>query len=230
MDAILMGTRELAGITSLDLSVRNGTVTCAEADLPEGVVHIEWEYGGKDIDRADPANFELRFKQDGPALEIVDWHDNGSSLLNKLNVKLDLRLQHGPGVNLLDFSHGNGTLSYTGSAHGDFSMGNGTLQLAGEPDGDIDVSLGNGKIRADWLLTGGNCDVSIGNGSANVELRGGSGVTMDGSVGIGSITAPSGIKVTRSHMLGANAVGSLGDGAARMDISIGNGSIRIEQV
>jgi len=230
LDRSFIGTREFEQVTALNLNIRNGSVTCEAADLPTGQVVVDWDYEGLGLTELSADDLELRLVKSRDRLSIEDWIDNKrTTFFGKLKVKLNLRVKHGPGVSVIDLNHGNGTYTYTGNAAGDLNLGNGTLNLSGEPAGKMLVNLGNGEICSDWLLCQGALDINLGNGSVDMKLRPGSGVSFDGSVGIGGIDAPPGVKVRRSHMLGAELSGSLGDGTVPVDISLGNGSIEISQ-
>ena len=221
------GQQEFDAVTGLDLSVRNGTVTCTEdAGLETGRVEVAWEYTGKSIDLVHNGSAELRFSDQGGNLKVEDWAEQRRHLGN-IDLKLQLTVRHGPGITAVDLNHGNGTYTYEGNAGGTLNLGNGTLNLKGEPGRSMAINLGNGELDADWLLLGDNCQVNLGNGNADLKLREGSGVTFDGTVGIGNVTAPPGVNVRRSHMLGAEFSGSIGDGSSLLDVSLGNGSVDI---
>jgi len=223
----LSGDAQYDGVQRLDLSVANGTVDCEEDDLPAGEVRLSWRYESKARRDIDEGDVELKAQLADGVLHIEDWRNKQAGKLGNINIHLELK--HGPGVEWLDASHGNGTFCYDGSAARCISLGNGTLALEGQPAGDAKVSVGNGTLEADWLVAQGQHQLSVGNGTIDLGLREGSSLAVDASTGIGGISAPAGINVRRTGLLGATAHGSINGTAAGIDLSVGNGSVDIHQ-
>jgi hypothetical protein len=221
------GDAQYASVSELDISVANGTAECIAGDLPEGSVELEWVYhdgkGGKPAEDG----YELRHDLRGGELVIKDWRDQSLRWLKDNTVKIDLTLKYGPGVVISDANVGNGTFCGEGEFGGDINVGNGSVNLDGELVSGADINVGNGSLEGELLIAGGNHNINVGNGSIELKLHQDSDVAVSATVAVGGIDAPPEIKVSRAHLVGSSAAGSIGSGAASLDVTIGNGSLEI---
>jgi len=222
------GKAAYSDVDELEVSVTNGTLTCRLAEMAPGEVAFEWTYHNGTGGKAHADNYELRHKLSGHRLVITDWRDAHKNWLGHNSARLDLTVRHGPDVTISEANLGNGDLVADGVITGGLNVGNGTMQLSGELAPDADLNVGNGDIKADLLVRAGDHTVNVGNGSIALKFRPQTSLALSASVAVGAINAPPEIAVTRSHLVGASANGSLGDGAAALSLNIGNGNIELK--
>jgi hypothetical protein len=108
----------------------------------------------------------------------------------------------------------------------DLEVGNGNVMLSGLV-GSAWVALGNGNLSASMFLpVGGEIVFSVGNGSAVLSIQPQVSAQLKAQVGNGTIVI-SGLTVT-DPASGANLFrGTLGSGEGLIDITVGNGNIRV---
>jgi|HubBroStandDraft_5_1064220.scaffolds.fasta_scaffold02643_3 hypothetical protein len=95
--------------------------------------------------------------------------------------------------------------------------------VASTATGTIDVRLGR-------LATKRLIDLKSTTGTIDVHIASDSGANVSASSAIGSISSefPS-VETTRNNLVGANAAGRIGNGAATVRLSVGTGSISIDR-
>ena len=220
----LTGTHDLtAAVNALDLSIDNGTVDIKAAG-PDAKPQAVWEITANGGPNAAPADTLQLYIDQQPSgkLKIYDKY-TGSKLASNPQIHLTLTL---PATVPVDASLGNGKLNIDSNAKLSASLGNGTLTLAGSYPAS-DVSVGNGTLKGDVLLSAGKHDLSVGNGTIDLGLRSGSDLVYSADSGMGTITL-GGLPGKVEHALVTqSASGKLGSGAGKLDISIGHGSVKL---
>lgn len=224
------GQADYSDVKELEISVANGTLACQSDDMAAGEVAFEWTYHNGSGGPPPAHNYELRHKLQGRRLVIEDWRDPLKGWLGNNNATLDLTVRHGPGVVISEANLGNGDLVADGAISGALNVGNGTLKLTGELSSDAELNVGNGDVEAEVLVWAGEHSVNVGNGTIALKLRPQSSLAFNATVALGEIEAPPEFAVTTSHLVGASASGSLGDGAAALSLNIGNGSLELNSV
>ncbi len=123
--------------------------------------------------------------------------------------------------------NGNGTVSVLdlrGEAHLENGNGNVTLVRHG---GDARVALGNGEIHADVALPArGTLVLTSGNGGIGLTLRPGASAAFGARVGNGTLDI-AGLSFAEWVATPRTATGVLGTGDGLVDLSVGNGGIRV---
>lgn len=223
------GEAQYAAVSSLNISVANGSAECRASDLPAGSVELEWVYhdgkGGKPAENG----FELRHELRGDTLTIKDWRADSRPWLKTSVVKVDLIVKYGPEVIISEANVGNGSFQGEGAFSGDINVGNGSIELSGELVSGAAINVGNGSIEGQLLIAGGSHNINVGNGSIEIRLLEASDLALNATVAVGGIDAPPEINVSRMHLVGSSASGILGNGAAKLDVTIGNGSLELTQ-
>lgn len=222
----LEGTTTFSNVAKVSIDVANGVAVCEQAELNQGETQVSWHYVPEDGAILSTMDAGLKTSQQNGVLRLKDWRCEGKRRASN-NAKIYLTLYHAADVELVEISQGNGELRISSGYAREISLGNGTLTLSGAPKASVDASVGNGKLVAEWLLAEGDADVSVGNGTAIVKLLHGSSVAVEATTGIGGIDAPAAIAVQRPHMLGATANGVFATGDTKLDISVGNGTVKI---
>lgn len=105
-------------------------------------------------------------------------------------------------------------------------VGNGNVTMEGVA-GSAWASLGNGNLSASMSLPhGGEIVFSVGNGSAALALQPAVSAHLKAQVGNGTIVV-SGLSLA-NEVSGPNVLrGTLGSGAGSIDLTVGNGNIRV---
>jgi DUF4097 and DUF4098 domain-containing protein YvlB len=121
---------------------------------------------------------------------------------------------------------GNGDLSIDTNSKLNATVGNGQLILAGVLP-ESEASVGNGKVRGDVQLNQGTHEITVGNGSVELALRSGTSLSYEAGTSMGNITLTDLPGKVEQAMMSKTASGSIGDGSATLDISVGNGGIKL---
>jgi hypothetical protein len=218
------GRQELAASAkALTVEISNGTVDIRAA-AADGQASASWEIVKAGGAPAAPAN-TLQLQVDQQADGQLRIHDKytGDKLASPPTVHLTITL---PATVPVNASLGNGKLSIDSNAKLSAAVGNGTLLLAGSYPA-TDASVGNGDIKGEVQLGAGEHQLNVGNGAVELGLRPGSSFSFDADTGIGEVQL-SGVpgKIER-NMLSQTARGVLGTGDGKLEISIGNGSVKL---
>lgn len=107
----------------------------------------------------------------------------------------------------------------------------GTIRV-GQVGGSVVARAGTGTVEAQLgrVATNRSIDLRTGTGTIALHVAGDSSANVSASSALGSISSdfPS-IEPIRSNLVGANATGKIGDGAASVRLSVGTGSIAIDR-
>lgn len=221
-DGVLHSQRVLAEAQSLKLDINNGEVVIvplAAGSAPEAVWTIA---PAKGVKPAPVDSLKLVFSESGGALSLKDDY-SGPQLAQRPQLKLTLSL---PIDSAVDASLGNGALSIESNGKLQARVGNGSLTLKGEsPDSMAEV--GNGSIKADMLVLLGQHKLKVGNGGIKLKLDSASSVNYSASTNIGTISLGGLPGSVSKEMMNQSASGSLGSGAAKLEIEVGNGGVSL---
>jgi DUF4097 and DUF4098 domain-containing protein YvlB len=189
----------LAG--DIDVTV-DGSLAAPEVDGPEGISVRETADG-----------YELRLERAGSFLDRL--------LSGRVNMTISIRLPENMGVDLR-LKAGDVELRDVPYVKGHI--------LAGDVDArglrGIDLNMSAGDLDLSLLLTEGEHRVNMTAGDMHVRLDPASQVTVDGRVNIGDARVPEGFDVSRSGV-GESFAGTIGNGAARLQISQSTGDTRV---
>lgn len=189
----------LAG--DIDVTV-DGSLAVPEVDGPEGISVQETRDG-----------YELRLERTGSFLDRLLSGRVNMTIAIRLpeNMGVDLRLKAGD-VELKDVPYVKGHI------------------LAGDVDArglrGIDLNMSAGDLDLSLLLTEGEHRVNMTAGDMHVRLHPASQVEVAGRVSIGDARVPDGFDVSRSGV-GESFSGTIGSGAARLQISQSTGDTRV---
>jgi hypothetical protein len=183
--------------------VRSDTRADAEAHLPDLKVTAE----------ADSQEFEVR--------TIQPQNTHGRSYIVDYEITV-------PDCLLTSVTHGNGFVRIDGIvADVAVTSGNGEVELVGVV-GSHWVSLGNGEVSA-WahLPAGGQIVHAVGNGTIFLSVQPQVSASFDARVGNGTI-AVTGLDLKQVVTATRQLQGVLGSGDGLIDLSAGNGQIRVQ--
>jgi hypothetical protein len=183
--------------------VRSDTRADAEANLPRLKVVTE----------AHSSEFEVR------TIQPTNTHGRTYVVDYDITVPIDLCTK---------VTHGNGSVRIDGMvADVDVTHGNGEVELV-DLVGSHWVSLGNGEVSA-WahLPAGGQIVHSVGNGSVFLSVQREVSASFGAKVGNGTISL-TGLDLQQAVSGKRHLHGVLGSGAGLIDLSAGNGQIRVQ--
>lgn len=110
----------------------------------------------------------------------------------------------------------------------DLSLGNGTVSVNSTTRNMV-IGLGNGTIETNLILID-TCftSISLGNGDLNFTIPNSTNAMLVASVGNGLITN-NGLSFQNQHTTGGQFSGTLGDGAGKIVLSVGNGNLTMNK-
>jgi len=107
-------------------------------------------------------------------------------------------------------------------------VGSGSVRLSGIASSNTNVDAGSGGVTLDFTSAVRSLTVDAGSGAVSVGLPANFGADVDIETGSGGITTDFPVRTTRlerNHLRG-----SIGDGAGRVRIESGSGSVRLRKV
>lgn len=207
------------------------------APAPEGTRWVSLEMLAGELDvRVDENLEEPGLESDGPGDVIIEradngfvirWDQAGGSFLDRMlgrlrSGNLSLRLPPGYG---LDLAATAGDVDMEGVPYLRGHLTAGDLDAKGLKGFDFTSRAGDIDIEAE--LTSGAHRINVTAGNVSLRLAPNSGVTIKADASIGDISSRLPGLETRSRSLGESLEGVFGNGAARLDMSVTTGSIRL---
>src|SRR5690554_3782116 len=186
--------------------------------------------------RVDENLEEPGLESDGPGDVIIEradngfvirWDQAGGSFLDRMlgrlrSGNLSLRLPPGYG---LDLAATAGDVDMEGVPYLRGHLTAGDLDAKGLKGFDFTSRAGDIDIEAE--LTSGAHRINVTAGNVSLRLAPNSGVTIKADASIGDISSRLPGLETRSRSLGESLEGVFGNGAARLDMSVTTGSIKL---
>jgi hypothetical protein len=207
-------------VTSLKLEIANGDVTIKPS--ADARASLDWTVkAGNGANAAAADTLQVSAELSGGKLVIHDDYSGGKHL-QRPGVSLTVNL---PASAVIDAALGNGDLRIDSNAKLAASLGNGTLTLAGHCPA-AEASVGNGTLKTDWLIGGGEYDLSVGNGSIELGVEDGSSYKFDATTGMGAIDLNGMPGQLSKTLTSQSANGTLGAGEGNLSLSVGLGDIR----
>ncbi|NNM07458.1 MAG: hypothetical protein HKO65_20375 [Gemmatimonadetes bacterium] len=195
------GAQEI--VVDAERTVRSDTRRDAEAHLPDVQVLAE----------ARQYEFEIK--------TVQPTHTHGRTYVVDYEITVPAHL-------LTSIANGNGSIRVEGvGADVNVTNGNGDVALV-DVEGSSWISVGNGEISAwTFLPPGGQIVHSIGNGTLFLEVQPEVSASFGAKVGNGIINV-SGLDLSQTVATPRQIQGILGSGNGLIDLSAGNGQIRVQ--
>ncbi len=221
------GQAEATGVANLEFKLSNGKVECVVGDAKPGEAKLSWTIkrqkngftkGGK------PKDLDVRVEQQGDRLVVEDhWCGKKKACRPIINMVLELHPD-----TLVQGSMGNGKLTVENHKITGLRMGNGKVVLGGELSEDSQIKMGNGVVKGSVLITAGKHRIKMGNGVVKLEAAAGSSFKFNSKLATGRTTVNGVESTSKKRFLGGATSAVIGDGAGTLDISVGNGRVKLD--
>jgi hypothetical protein len=222
------GQEQFDGVARIVLAVPSAALTCRETRLPPGRVEVRWEIacGPHTVARGcDPEHVQVRLEQEGDRLRLAT-EEHAPTGTPKPQVRI--AVSHAMGI-VIEGQVQNGTVELDSSDELDITQNNGTLVLEATRDAPTSLTVLNGSLRAALTIRGGDHTLIVETGTLAVRLLEGSSCRYQARVCTGTISVRSASEETPApDGLGAQASGTIGQGAGQCDVRVGTGSIALE--
>jgi hypothetical protein len=219
----LEGGQTEAAAQEIDVNISNGLVDLKPGK--PGEIALRWEILRNSNGlgpSADPSALKVLVERKDGKLLVRDEF-TGRNFERQPELKLFIEAD--PAV-IVSADLGNGQLNVRMPSIALASLGNGKLVLDGALTDAGSVDLGNGMINGALMVAAGSHEVSLGNGTIDLVFKQGSSLAVEASSGTGTVKMEGfeDQKIDR-QVVGCDGTGRLGAGAAKLEVSTGNGTV-----
>jgi len=218
------GTESFDNVKTLDINLNSAVVELRRNNSGTPKAVISWRISCEDSQGAghcDPADLKIEFKVEHGVLRI--W-DTFQPRRGQVRPKLEITVSHGSNQPI-KANIQNGIFQATSPPRLELFLGNGSASLLGDLKGSSVVSIKNGSLDIDCLLSKGKHEIKIENGSAEARFKKGSSFKYDARVQTGSVGIERAGQASSDEDFMDRAEGAIGGGAGELKIEIGVGSV-----